>query len=74
MTVFGHFLKIKRFLRKKSLIPPGPQGAPPLRAKFRKLSPKKLRDMHFRLFEPFLALFFNFRNKKVVWIEAEMPA
>ena len=74
MTVFGHFLKIKRFLRKKSLIPPEAQGVTPLRAKFRKLSPKKVRDMHFRRFEPILALFLNFRNKKVVWIEVETPA
>ena len=57
-----------------SLIPPGAQGVPPLRAKFRPLLTKKLLDTHFRRFGQFLARFFHFGNKKVGWIEAELSA
>ena len=71
---FWPFSQNLAFSREKVANTPRTPGGPPLCAKLRKLSPKKLRDMHFRLFEPFWALLFNFRNKKVVWIEAKMPA
>ncbi len=62
---FWPFSQNLAFSREKVAKTPRTPGAPPLRSKFRKLSLKKLRDMHFRLFEPFLALFLNFCNKKL---------